>query len=100
VLTAFQEVEDNLSTLRILSQELQQQNAAVKSSQRYLTLADARYQSGLDSYLDVITAQITLLTNQRMAMNLQMEQLTASVQLIKALGGGWDVSPGTTKAIP
>jgi NodT family efflux transporter outer membrane factor (OMF) lipoprotein len=98
VLTAFQEVEDNLSTLRILSQELQQQSAAVKSSQRNLTFADARYQSGLDSYLDVITAQITLLANQRTAMNLQMEQLTASVQLIKALGGGWDVSPGTTQA--
>jgi len=100
VLTAFQEVEDNLSTLRILSQELQQQNAAVESSQRYLTLADARYQSGLDIYLDVITAQITLLTNQRTAMNLRMEQMTASVQLIKALGGGWDDSHGTTAAIP
>ena len=100
VLTAFQEVEDNLSTLRILSQELQQQNAAVESSQRYLTLADARYQSGLDIYLDVITAQITLLTNQRTAMNLRMEQMTASVQLIKALGGGWDVSQRTTAAIP
>jgi outer membrane protein TolC len=100
VLTAFQEVEDNLSTLRILSQELQQQNAAVESSRRYLTLADARYQSGLDSYLDVITAQITLLTNQRTALNLRMEQMTASVQLIKALGGGWDVSHGTTAAIP
>jgi NodT family efflux transporter outer membrane factor (OMF) lipoprotein len=100
VLTAFQEVEDNLSSLRILSQELQQQNAAVESSQRYLTLANARYQSGLDSYLDVIAAQTTLLSNQRTAMNLRMEQMTASVQLIKALGGGWDVSHGTTAAIP
>jgi NodT family efflux transporter outer membrane factor (OMF) lipoprotein len=92
VLTAFQDVEDNLAALRILSQELQQQNAAIESSQSYLTLANARYKSGLDSYLNVITAQITLLTNQRTAMNLQMEQLTASVQLIKALGGGWDAS--------
>jgi NodT family efflux transporter outer membrane factor (OMF) lipoprotein len=100
VLTAFQEVEDNLSTLRILSQELQQQNAAVESSQRYLTFANARCQSGLDSYLDVITAQTALLSNQRTALNLRMEQLTASVQLIKALGGGWDVSHGTTEAIP
>ena len=100
VLTAFQEVEDNLSTLRILSQELQQQNAAVESSQSYLTLANARYQSGLDSYLDVITAQTTLLINQRTALNLEMQQMTASVQLIKALGGGWDVSHGTTAAIP
>jgi len=100
VLTAFQEVEDNLSTLRILSQELQQQNAAVASSQRYLTLANDRHQAGMDSYLDVITAQITLLTNLRTAMNLRMEQMTACVQFIKALGGGWDDSQGTTAAIP
>ncbi|MGB7746240.1 MAG: efflux transporter outer membrane subunit [Verrucomicrobiia bacterium] len=100
VLTVFQEVEDNLSTLRILSQELQQQNAAVESSQSYLTLANARYQSGLDIYLDVIAAQTALLSNQRTALNLRMQQLTASVQLIKALGGGWDVSHGTTAAIP
>jgi outer membrane protein TolC len=96
VLTAFQEVEDNLSTLRILSQELQQQNAAVESSQRYLTLANDRYKSGLDSYLNVITAQTTLLGNQESAMNLRVQQMTASVQLIKALGGGWDVSQTTT----
>jgi NodT family efflux transporter outer membrane factor (OMF) lipoprotein len=100
VLAAFQEVEDNLSTLRILSQELQQQNAAVASLQGYLTLANTRYQSGLDSYLNVITAQVALLTNQRTALNLQMQQLTASVQLIKASGGGWEVSLGTTAAIP
>jgi outer membrane protein TolC len=100
VLTAFQEVEDNLSTLRILSQELQQQNAAVASSQRCLTLADVRYQSGIDIYLNVINAQTALLNNQRTALNLQMEQLAASVQLIKALGGGWDVSQGTTATIP
>jgi outer membrane protein TolC len=100
VLTAFQEVEDNLSTLRILSQELQQQNAAVASSQRYLTLANVRYKSGMDIYLNVIAAQTTLLNNQRTALNLQMEQLTASVQLIKALGGGWDASLETTAATP
>ena len=100
VLSAFQEVEDNLSTLRILSQELQQQNDAVKSSQGYLTLANARYKSGIEVYLDVITAQTALLSNQRTAMNLRMQQMTASVQLIKALGGGWDVSHNTTAAIP
>jgi len=99
VLTAFQEVEDNLSTLRILSLELQQQIAAVASSQHYLTLANTRYQSGLDIYLDVIAAQTALLNNQRTALNLQMQQLTASVQLIKALGGGWDISHETTAAI-
>ena len=100
VLTAFQEVEDNLSTLRILSQELQQQNAAVASSQRYLNLANVRYQSGIDIYLNVIVAQTALLNNQRTALNLQMEQLTASVQLIKALGGGWDDSLKATAATP
>jgi NodT family efflux transporter outer membrane factor (OMF) lipoprotein len=99
VLSAFQEVEDNLSTLRILSQELQQQNVAVESSQGYLALANARYKSGIEVYLDVITAQAALLSNQRTAMNLRMQQMTASVQLIKALGGGWDVSQSTTAAI-
>ena len=96
VLTAFQEVEDNLSTLRILSQELQQQNAAVESSHRYLTLANDRYKAGIDSYLNVIVAQTTLLSNQRTAMSLRMQQMTSSVQLIKALGGGWDVSHRAT----
>jgi len=92
VLAAFQEVEDNLSTLRILSQELQEQDAAVASSQRYLMLANDRYRLGIDSYLNVITAQTTLLSNQRTAVNLRAEQMTASVQLIKALGGGWNAA--------
>ena len=90
VLGAFQEVEDSLSALRILSQELQEQDAAVASSQRYLMLASERYRLGIDSYLNVITAQTTLLANQRTAINLRMQQLLASVQLIKALGGGWN----------
>ena len=92
VLTAFQEVEDNLAALRILSRELDEQNAAVASAQRSLELATERYKDGIDSYLNVITAQTTLLNNQRTAVNLQMEQMTASVQLIKALGGGWDAA--------
>jgi NodT family efflux transporter outer membrane factor (OMF) lipoprotein len=92
VLTAFQEVEDNLAALRILSRELEQQNAAVASAQRTLSLATERYRTGIDSYLNVITAQTILLTNQRTAVNLQMQQMTASVQLIKALGGGWNAS--------
>ena len=66
------------------------------SSQRYLTLAKDRYTFGIDSYLNVIIAQTTLLNNQRTAMNLRLQQMTASVQLIKALGGGWDVSHKTT----
>lgn len=89
VLTAFQEVEDNLAALRILSRELEQQNDAVASAQRALSLSTDRYSAGIDSYLNVITAQTVLLTNQRTAVNLQMQQMTASVLLIKALGGGW-----------
>ncbi len=92
VLTAFQEVEDNLAALRLLSRELEQQNAAVKSSARTLSLSTDRYKDGIDSYLNVITAQTALLTNQRTALTLRMEQMTASVQLITALGGGWNSS--------
>jgi NodT family efflux transporter outer membrane factor (OMF) lipoprotein len=92
VLGAIQEVEDNLASLRILTQELQQQDAAVAASQRYLTLAIARYKLGVDSYLNVITAQTTLLSNQVTALNLRLEQMTASVSLITALGGGWEVT--------
>ncbi|HYU98475.1 MAG TPA: TolC family protein, partial [Pyrinomonadaceae bacterium] len=75
-----------------LSRELEQQDAAVKSSARTLSLANERYKTGIDSYLNVITAQTTLLTNQRTAVNLRMQQITASVELIKALGGGWNAS--------
>ena len=92
VLTSFQEVEDNLAALRILSHELDQQNDAVASAQRALSLSNERYKSGIDSYLNVITAQATLLNNQRTAVNLEAQQMTASVELIKALGGGWNSS--------
>jgi NodT family efflux transporter outer membrane factor (OMF) lipoprotein len=92
VLTAFQQVEDNLAALRILSQELRQQDRAVTSAQRNLQLAQQRYQAGIDPYLNVITAQTTLLTNQQAAVNLRRDQMTASVQLIEALGGGWDAA--------
>lgn len=92
VLTAFQQVEDNLAALRILSQEVQQQDAAVNSAQRNLSLATDRYKLGIDPYLNVITAQTTLLTNKQTAVNLRIQQMTSSVQLIEALGGGWDSS--------
>jgi NodT family efflux transporter outer membrane factor (OMF) lipoprotein len=91
VLTAFQQVEDNISELRILSVELGQQDTAVKSADRNLQLATDRYRLGIDPYLNVITAQTTLLSNQQTAVNLRILQMTTSVQLIKALGGGWDV---------
>jgi len=92
VLTAFQQVEDNLASLRILSQEIRQQDTAVNSAQRNLQLAQQRYQAGIDPYLNVITAQTTLLTNQQAAVNLRRDQMTSSVQLIEALGGGWDAA--------
>jgi NodT family efflux transporter outer membrane factor (OMF) lipoprotein len=92
VLTAFEQVENNLSTLRVLSEEIQQQEAAVKSAQRVLTVATDRYRLGIDPYLNVITAQTTLLSNQQTIVNLHIEQITASVQLIEALGGGWNSS--------
>ncbi len=92
VLTAFQQVEDELATLRILSQERQQQDDAVRAAQTALTAAEDRYKFGVDSYLNVITARTTLLTNQRTATTIRQLQLTASVQLIRSLGGSWDNS--------
>jgi len=92
VLTAFQQVENNLSTLRILSQEIQQQDTAIRSAQRSLTLATDRYRLGIDPYLNVITAQTILFGNQQTAVNLRIQQIVASVQLIEAVGGGWDSS--------
>jgi NodT family efflux transporter outer membrane factor (OMF) lipoprotein len=92
VLTAFQQVEDDLSTLRILAIQIQQQDAAVKSAERNLNVATDRYRLGIDPYLNVITAQTSFLTNQQTAVNLHIQQMTASVQLVEALGGGWDTS--------
>jgi outer membrane protein TolC len=92
VLTAFQQVEDNLAAVRILSQDIQQQDAAVQSAQRSLHEATVRYEAGVDPYLNVITAQTVVLNDQQTAVNFRMQQMVASIQLIKALGGGWDVA--------
>lgn len=92
VLTAFQQVEDNLAALRILSTEIGQQQVAVNSSQRYVALATERFRDGIDPYLNVISAQTTLFGNQQTLVGLQEQQITASVQLIEALGGGWNSS--------
>ncbi len=92
VLTAFQQVEDNLSSLRILSQEIHQQDSAVNSAQRNLDIATDRYKLGIDPYLNVITAQTTLLTNKQTAVTLRIQQMNSSVQLVEALGGGWNRS--------
>jgi NodT family efflux transporter outer membrane factor (OMF) lipoprotein len=93
VLTAFQDVEDNLSALRILRQVIDEQDAAVASATRSLEVADVRYRSGIDPFLNVITAQTALLTAQQALVTFRGQQLVASVQLIKALGGGWSQSP-------
>ncbi|HEY6329188.1 MAG TPA: efflux transporter outer membrane subunit [Blastocatellia bacterium] len=98
VLAAIQAVEDNLAELRILSAEKDQQISAIKSSQKTLDIALARYKTGVDNYLNVISAQTVLLGNQRTELTLEMEQMTSSVQLIMALGGGWDSSKLPTPA--
>jgi NodT family efflux transporter outer membrane factor (OMF) lipoprotein len=92
VLTAFQQVEDNLGSLRILSNEIEYRDAAVKSAKRSIGLADDRYRLGIDPYLNVITAYTSLLSNRETAVYLRIQQMTASGGLIEALGGGWDVS--------
>jgi len=92
VLTAFQQVEDNLATLRVLSKEIREQDTAIQSAQRSLTLATDRYRLGIDPYLNVITAQTALFSNQQTGVNLRIQQIVASVQLIEALGGGWNSS--------
>ena len=90
ILTAFQQVEDGLSGLTTLANAAAEQQRAVESSQRYLDIANDRYVGGLVTYLDVITAQQTLLNNQRLATQLLGQRLVTSVLLVKALGGGWD----------
>jgi len=92
VLTAFQQVEDNLAALRILSKEIGQQETAIRAAERSLAIATDRYRLGIDPYLNVITAQTTLLSNRQTLVSLRSQQMVASVQLIEALGGGWDSS--------
>jgi len=95
VLTAFQNVEDNLGALRILADEATQQAAAVAAAERSLALTRNRYSAGIATYLEVITAQNAAFVNERAAVDLRVRQMTASVNLIKALGGGW-----TTAELP
>jgi NodT family efflux transporter outer membrane factor (OMF) lipoprotein len=92
VLTAFQQVEDNLAALRILSEAVQQQESAVEAAARSLEHATIRYKAGLDPYLNVVVAESILLSYQQTLVTFRMQQMVASVQLIKSLGGGWDTS--------
>jgi NodT family efflux transporter outer membrane factor (OMF) lipoprotein len=100
VLTAFQQTEDYLASIRLLGQQRSEQQDAVVAAQRYYDLANVRYQTGVDTFLNVFTAQTSLLTNQQTALNLRVQQMTSSVQLIEALGGGWDATQlPTEKAV-
>ena len=98
VLTAFQQVEDSIASSRILSRQYQQQQAAAASAQKSVDLEMQRYQTGVDPSIDVVQTQMTLLTDQTALATLRTEQMTASVQLIQALGGGWNVSDLPTPA--
>jgi NodT family efflux transporter outer membrane factor (OMF) lipoprotein len=90
VLVAFEQVEDYLAAVRLYSQQIERQQAAVKHAQEFVTLEMNRYQTGIDPYIDVVTAQTTLLADQQTLVTIQVEQMTSSVSLIEALGGGWD----------
>jgi NodT family efflux transporter outer membrane factor (OMF) lipoprotein len=92
VLTAFQQVEDNLVALRILQQESAQQRSATASAQESERIFNNRYVGGVDTYLQVITAQTTALNNERNDIDILRRRMDASVLLVKVLGGGWDRS--------
>jgi NodT family efflux transporter outer membrane factor (OMF) lipoprotein len=91
-LSAFQEVEDNLAALQVLEGEARTQDAAVAAAQHSLDLSNSRYKGGVADYLEVITAQSAFLSDQRTAVDILTRRMTASVFLVRALGGGWDVS--------
>ncbi len=92
VFAAFEDVEDQLSGLRILEQESSQEAQAVAAAQHSFDLSNARYKGGVTSYLEVLTAEATLLENQRTAIDIESRQFASSVGLVRALGGGWDVT--------
>lgn len=92
VLQAFQDVEDQLSNLRILEQESAVEDRAVAAAQHSFDLSNQRYKGGVTSYLEVLTAEDTLLQNQRLIIDLQTRQFASSVSLVRALGGGWDTT--------
>jgi len=101
VLDAFQAVEDNLAALRILTDEATQQAAATAAAERSLALTRNRYNAGIATYLEVVTVQNAAYANERNAVDLRVRQMIASVNLIRALGGGWmagDLPQGATVA--
>ncbi len=92
VLTAFQEVEDNVAALRVLADETETAKSAVRSAERSVAVSTAQYKAGTANYLQVITAQTVALSNAKLVVDLLTRRMVASVQLIAALGGGWDSS--------
>jgi outer membrane protein TolC len=92
VLNAFQQVQDGIVGLSVLDGAATESRAAVSDAQRLLSLANDRYSGGLVAFLDVITAQQSLLTSERQDVQIRGQQMTFSVSLVKALGGGWQVS--------
>jgi NodT family efflux transporter outer membrane factor (OMF) lipoprotein len=98
VLNSFQQVEDALAGTRNYSRQILVQEEAVKAAQQFLELEMQRYQSGVDPYVDVVTAQTTLLNDQATLNSLHVQEMLASVQLVEALGGGWDRSQLVTPA--
>ncbi len=92
VLNAFQQVEDGLAEVRLLSREIQQEQEAVNSAELQVKLEQSRYETGIDPYIDLLIAQTTLLGDQQTLNNLQVDQMTYAVALIESLGGGWDRS--------
>lgn len=95
VLTGFREVEDNLAALSILEQEAQVRNQAVKAARQVVTITTSQYEAGTVTYLSVLVVQAIALANERIALDLIGRQLTASVLLVKALGGGWQPKEST-----
>lgn len=92
VLTAFQQTEDYLAAERLLGQQRREQQEAIVAARRYYDLSNIRYKTGVDTYLNVFTAETSLLSNQQTEINLYVQQMTSTVQLIEAVGGGWDTS--------
>jgi NodT family efflux transporter outer membrane factor (OMF) lipoprotein len=92
VLTAFQQVEDSLSQTDLLAQQIKEQQASTEAAQHAYELESARYETGLDPYLNLLTTQTTLLQSRQTLLGLQVQEMTSAVLLIEALGGGWDTS--------
>jgi NodT family efflux transporter outer membrane factor (OMF) lipoprotein len=98
VLTAFQQVEDYLAATRILSEQAIREKEAVDAAQKFLDLETGRYETGVDPYINVMTAQTTLLSAQQSLASTQVQESTAAIELVQALGGGWDVNQLPTTA--